>query len=192
MRATARSLRTCSDSPLLALSFVISISLAALLGLAPGASAQGRGAYCNVESPQVSPIALASVGGRVLLLVCNTPDNALELWDTDETIQPPSARFIQRQRVGLEPVSVHVSGSRFWTANFLSDSVTTGQIEVVAGLPRLRLTATAGVGDEPMDVALHAATNTVFVTLHTASAVAWLNADTLLPNVVGQPKAQCR
>lgn len=85
------------------------------------ASAQGQGTYMNVESPQVSPIALATVGTRKLLVVCNTPDDSIEIWDTNETILPLEARFLDRLRVGLEPVSVLVRGDRFWTANFLGD-----------------------------------------------------------------------
>ena len=167
------------------------LGLVALGVSSPIVQGQGRGTYLNVESPQVSPIALANVGSRTVLLACNTPANTLELWDTDEAILPASARYLQSLRVGLEPVSVHVDDAtdRFWTANFLGDSVSTGKIEIDggSGLPRLRLVGTANVGDkpqadEPMDIALASgSSNTIFVTLHTGSALAVLDADTLAP-----------
>jgi hypothetical protein len=145
--------------------------------------AQGRADYLNVESPQVSPIALATVGTRQILLVCNTPDNSIEIWDTDESILPAGARFLARQRVGLEPVSVHVSGDRFWTANFLGDSVTAGQLLIVNGQVEARILATAEVGDEPMDVAFFSdgGNGTILVSLNTTSALTWLDASRLVP-----------
>jgi hypothetical protein len=159
----------------------------ALLALSPWiapARAQGLGDYMNVESPQVSPITVATVGTRRVLLVCNTPDNSLEVWDTDESIMPAGARLNDRLRVGLEPVSVHALGDRFWTANFLGDSVTTGRLEIVGTQVKARLLATAEVGDEPMDIVFfdHGGTGTVCVTLNTSSALAWLDGDTLAPH----------
>jgi DNA-binding beta-propeller fold protein YncE len=149
--------------------------------------AQGRGDYMNVESPQVSPLALATVNGKTVLLACNTPDDSIEIWDTDEAIQPPSARFIQRLWVGLEPVSVLVVGNKFWTANFLGDSVTAGILDPNGASVSARILATQNVGDEPMDIAhaLDGATATIFVTLHSSSALAWLDAATLRPRVGG-------
>src|SRR5262245_56793957 len=81
----------------------------AAVRLGAGAPAQGRGDYFNVESPQVAPIALANVSGRTLLVVCNTPDNTVEIWDTAE---PLAAQPLDRVQVGLEPVSVLVAGNR--------------------------------------------------------------------------------
>ncbi len=157
--------------------------------------AQGRTDYMNVESPQVSPLATATVGSRTLLLVCNTPDNSLEVWDTDETITPVAARFVARVPVGLEPVSVLAVGDRFWTANFLGDSVTAGVIEpTTGGALRARITAMRNLpapagfqrGDEPMDLAFRDFTaqsgpQVLLVSLFSSSAVAALDAVTLAP-----------
>lgn len=151
--------------------------------------AQGRTDYFNVESPQVSPITLASVNGLTVLVVCNTPDNSIELWDTNEDILAEN-RFIQRLWVGLEPVSVafDATTNEFYTANFLSDSVTRGVIEANGASVRARLLNTVNVGDEPMDIAVSAgATRTLFVTLNSSSAIAWLDAATLAPVSAGFP-----
>jgi hypothetical protein len=144
--------------------------------------AQGVTGYMNVESPQVRPLALATVGSQRVLLVCNTPDNSVEVWSTAST-----PVFLHRLPVGLEPVSLTVSGDRFWTANFLGDSVSAGQLVVASGnLVRAKLLKTVSVGDEPMDVAFHATSGTpagtIFVTLQTSSRLAWRRADTLEPH----------
>src|SRR5262245_47163180 len=157
------------------------VSLFSILVAAPALplSSQGIGDYMNVESPQVSPIALTTVtnlqvGSQKVLLVCNTPDNSVEVWSTQE---PPVQLF--RLSVGLEPVSVTAEpdGNRFWTANFLGDSATAARLVLVSTNP-LKITANiekignignedvGDVGDEPMDIAFHAGTNTIFVTLH--------------------------
>ena len=73
---------------------LIAVSLASALP----AAGQGRTPYMNVESPQVHSIELAEVGGHTWLLVCNTPDNSVEIWDTDES-QPIANRFRLRVRV---------------------------------------------------------------------------------------------
>ncbi len=163
----------------------------------PQILAQGRTEYMNVESPQVSPLAVANVAGKTLLLVCNTPDNSLEVWDTDESITPATARFRQRVPVGLEPVSVLVQGDRFWTANFLGDSVTGGILDLdPSNNLRARVTATTNLpapagfqrGDEPVDLA-YVDTGTaaspgpfrLVVTMFSGSSVAVLDPITLAP-----------
>lgn len=172
------------------------IAAVAPLLSAPDLSAQGRNGYLNVESPQVSPIAhveLATPNGvRRILAVCNTPDNSLELWDTDETLAP-AQRFLGRCWVGLEPVSVLVNGNRFWTANFLGDSVTAGVIELPNGTPTARVLATERVGDEPADMTLldHNGTETLVVSLHSRSAIAWLDASSLA-RYAGTPADEIR
>lgn len=173
-----------------------------LLGASGTSFGQGRGDYLNVESPQVSPIALLTVNGQTVIITVNTPDNCVELWSTNEALSPAN-RFIQRLWVGLEPVSIAIDPAtgEFWTANFLSDSVTHGIVEPSGSSVRARVLfsrnlgdvitttfdANAAFGDEPMDVAFFThvsgptTTRTIFVTLNTTSAVMWLNADTLLP-----------
>ena len=117
---------------------------------------QGRGDYFNVESPQVHPVEVAHVGKTDVLLVANTPDNTVEVWTTVED-DAPADRFLFSVRVGLEPVSVRYSAvtGRFYTANFLGDSVTVvrlsedpeGELEAVVEQTRY-------VGDEPVDIAI--------------------------------------
>lgn len=119
---------------------------------------QGRTDYFNVESPQVKPITVARIAGYDYLLVCNTPDNALEIWNTDENA-PPDERLLASVPVGLEPVSVRYSeelGSCY-TANFLGDSVSDVEISAPDGPHSLqaRLRRSTWVLDEPMDISFH-------------------------------------
>ncbi|MEQ8763861.1 MAG: hypothetical protein RL885_08040, partial [Planctomycetota bacterium] len=133
------------------------------------AAAQGRTDYLNVETPQVRPITVARLQGHDYLLVCNTPDNSLEVYDTDETL-PAQSRFLARIPVGLEPNSVlyDPSRSRFWVSNFLGDSITTGVLTATSGPASLTFTldASRNVGDEPMDMALTPDGSTLLVTFH--------------------------
>src|SRR5262245_57003996 len=100
------------------------LSMVVIAGGAQSAWSQGRTEYFNVESPQVKPITVARIQNHDYLLVCNTPDNSLEIWDTDETLSV-DLRFKKRVRTGLEPVSVRFNptNSRAYTANFLGDSI---------------------------------------------------------------------
>lgn len=177
--------------------------LACIVAAISGTSllAQARTDYMNVESPQVSPITTMTAFGRTLLLVCNTPDNSLEIWNTDETIAPVANRFIERVPVGLEPVSVTVAGNRFWTANFLGDSITAGRLEVDAqNNLHARITASRNLpspvgfqrGDEPMDVACAnlgpnglGGPEVILVSMFSSSSIAMLDANSLLP--IGVP-----
>ncbi|MSR62733.1 MAG: hypothetical protein EXS08_09860 [Planctomycetes bacterium] len=159
--------------------------LAALLsplGLAALAAAQGRTDYLNVESPQVKPITVARVGGHDWLLVCNTPDNSVEIWDTDESL-PIAARFKKRMRVGLEPVSVKYNSitGKAYTADFLSDSVSVFSLLIEGGTIAARPVMTRYVGDEPMDIAFSSDSQSLFVTHNTSSAFGWRDATTLDP-----------
>ncbi|MCB1057865.1 MAG: hypothetical protein KDD11_20380, partial [Acidobacteria bacterium] len=166
-----------------------------LMGLqAAGAWAQGRTDFLNVESPQVHPIEVARVGGHDYLLVCNTPDNSLEIWDTDESI-PVSARFLARVPTGLRPVSVryHAGLHRAFVANFLGDSVTAVDLAAPSGPPSLsaRVLRTTWVGDEPMDLAFYSFDetdpdsgitthhDTLFLTHMTLDGFGWFDALTL-------------
>lgn len=162
-------------------------ALVAFLGALP-AFGQGRGPYMNVESPQLHPIEVASIGGHDYLLVVNTPDHALEIWDTDETI-PLNQRFLRRVRSGLEPVSVRwiPSLERAFIVNFLGDSITAIAITADAGPATLRVTmiGTTAVTDEPLDVAFAevpgelGTTPTLFVTHMALDAYSKLNAVSL-------------
>lgn len=148
----------------------------------PDARAQGRTDYFNVESPQVKPLAVARLAGHDYLLVCNTPDNSLEIWDTDESL-PVASRFKGRVPVGLEPVSVafNPTFSRAYTANFLGDSVSMIALAGGDGGVAATLVMTRHVGDEPMDVAFSADDSHVFVTHATNGTFGWRGALTLDP-----------
>jgi len=161
------------------------IVVALVLGTGPCQSpleAQGRTDYFNVESPQVHPIEVAEFAGEDLLFVCNTPDNSVEIYSTDESL-PAEERFLQRVPVGLEPITVRVDGDRFYTANFLGDSITVARLELTGDGVVARVERTAFVGDEPMDIAFVDGANSreLFVTQHSSSSVGWFNAQTLEP-----------
>ena len=140
--------------------------------------AQGRGDYLNFESPQVKPICVARLAGRDYLLVCNTPDNAIEVYDT------VGNALLARVRVGLEPVSVkwNAALSRFYVANMAGDSVSVVEL-ALDGKKQLRasLERTTWVGDEPMDIEFLPDNLTAFVTLNSSSRMAWVHSLTLNP-----------
>ena len=165
------------------LAALLSSSLAAVLSslsLAPNARAQGRGDYLNFESPQVSPIAVARLAGHDYLLVCNTPDNAVEVYDTIGN------RHLARVRVGLEPVSVKWNAvlSRCYVANMAGDSVSIIELKLDDKKQlRATLERTTWVGDEPMDIAFLPDNLTAFVTLNSSSRMAWVHSLTLDPVV---------
>ncbi|ANM31077.1 hypothetical protein ABI59_18100 [Acidobacteria bacterium Mor1] len=151
--------------------------------------AQGRGDYYNVESPQVHPIEVARIGGHDYILAVNTPDNSLEIWDTDETI-PVSSRLVSRVRTGLEPVSVTwvPEMDRAYVANFLGDSITSVHLAPGdSGRLSVTLDRTAQVTDEPLHMAFAeidvegTLTPVLFVTHMTLDALGKYHARTLQP-----------
>ncbi len=179
-----------------AASYVLGFVFLLLSGVCVPAAAQGRTDYFNVESPQVHPIEVVRIADHDYLLVTNTPDNSVEVWDTDETILPAGNRFITRVPVGLEPVSVRwvPTLSRFFVANFLGDSIT--EVFLGAETGPASLTAivikTVQVTDEPLDMTFVAAggapgitEHTLFVTHMTLDAYGEYNAQTLLPVAAG-------
>ncbi len=163
-----------------------------ILSAAP-AWGQGRTDYFNVESPQVHPIEIAHVGGQTYLLVCNTPDNSVEIWSVDESI-PVDQRILARVPTGLEPVSVRwvPEVERFYTANFLGDSITAANLaHNPDGSLKVTLVHTMPVTDEPLDIAFAFTDNggnsepTLFVTHMTLDGFGVYNAKTLLPLQTG-------
>lgn len=170
-----------------ATSALVAFLAMAWVGAGP-AGAQGKTDYFNVESPQVHPIEVFSVGGHDFVAVCNTPDNTVEIWDTDETL-PVASRFVARVRTGLEPISVrwHAGLSRLYTANFLGDSVSVIAVDpgIEGSLLDARLLRTVRVTDEPMDLAFFTdpseGMETVFVTHASLDAFGWYDAEALQP-----------
>ncbi|MEM7248975.1 MAG: hypothetical protein AAF533_26855 [Acidobacteriota bacterium] len=145
-------------------------ALALLVSLTPAAPAwaQGRTDYYNVESPQVHPLELITLQDtktgeeQDFLLVVNTPDNSLEIYGATQGMAI-QGQFEMRIPTGLEPVSVRWSQTlgRFHVANFLGDSITTGQLVWTAADPKdpksvdeLRMFdfKTIEVMDEPLDM----------------------------------------
>jgi hypothetical protein len=158
-------------------------AMALIAASSASAAPQGRGDYLNFESPQVKPIASATVEGRRYLFVCNTPDNSVDVFSlarmelaseqvtTSPALLPADPDADDRDRgyaaripVGLEPVSLTVATiggvTRLYTANWLGDSVTYVKLTSPAGISDEELAFTyeiervVHVGDEPMCVAV--------------------------------------
>jgi len=97
--------------------------------------------FVNWEDLSVHPLALTPDGSK--LLVCNTPDARLEVFDVSGGV--PVA--IGTVTVGLDPMSVRArSDTEAWVVNRISDSVS------VVDLATLRVKATLRTLDEPADV----------------------------------------
>lgn len=88
-----------------------------LLGAAP-ASAQGIGVqHVNFESPVQDAVAVAVVGSTTVLLAVNSPDNALEVYDTSGNV------FLHRIPTGQLPVTVVVRPASATSDGDLDDPV---------------------------------------------------------------------
>ncbi len=161
-------------------------SIGLVLALHAAAPAQGVTDYVNVESVACKPITVARFDDHDYLLVCNTPDNSLEIYDTSEGTV--SHAFLQRLPVGLEPVSVvyDETTSRFYTANALGDSVSVGRLFDPPGAATFaaQLTATVNVGDEPTHLVVDTDRDALWVTLRSRSSLALLDRVTLQPKAL--------
>jgi hypothetical protein len=107
------------------------------------AGAQGLEEYCNFESPQVKPIAIAAVTSlttRHYIVACNTPDNTIEVFDVTGALRD-APLAVARIPVGLEPVSVaykritigSVTKNMLYSVNWLGDSVTFVELSLNLG-----------------------------------------------------------
>jgi YVTN family beta-propeller protein len=97
--------------------------------------------FVHFESSHVHPAAMTPDGTK--LLVVNTPDNRLSVFD----LTTPTPTRIAEIPVGLEPVSVAArSNGEAWVVNNLSDDVS------IVDLGVMHTKATLRVGDEPSDV----------------------------------------
>lgn len=126
------------------------IALAAALAAAvvcPLAPAQDE--FVNFETGGVRPITVARVAGHDYLLVCNTPDDSVEIYDTHDL------RFVARVAVGQRPVTVawHPAIPRFYTCDSLGDSISAVRLQPDGngGIDTF-LEWTQPVGDEPTDI----------------------------------------
>ncbi len=144
-----------------------------LCGLAPS-----QGPFVNYEDPQVKPIAIASVGGVNFVLACNTPDNAVEVYQAAWPFQR-----VARVAVGLSPVTVRWNplDSHFYTCNYLGDSVSSVRLGPVAITPtggatvRASIERTSYVGDEPTDIVFSPTGPQAVVSLHSRGGMAMIN-----------------
>ena len=97
--------------------------------------------FVHFESPHVHPAALTPSHQK--LLVVNTPDDRLTVFDVGDTVPHRDGEIF----VGLEPVSVCAQDdSTAWVVNQLSDDIS------IVNLNTLHVKATLRVGDEPGDV----------------------------------------
>ena len=179
----------------------------AILGSLSSAAAQGRGDYFNVETPVGQALAVARIANHDYLLVCNTPDDSVEVWDTDEGLTP-AQRFLARIPVGMEPNSILWDGSRsrVYVTCFLNDSVESFTLSAPLGpasfayvLDRSRnlgddpLDPHDLLADEPMDLALSADKKTLLVSFGSQSTIGAFDPVTLDPVGSSQiGRASCR
>jgi hypothetical protein len=145
------------------------------------ALAQGISPYLNFETPPHKPIAVVKVGTADFVLVCNIPDNSIEVYSSANDVYT----VLSRLPVGLEPITVVVkptalaSGARrCYTANWLGDSITAFDVDSngVATLVR-----TQRVGDEPTGLAFRPVTEDLLVTFSAPGNWSILDATTLAP-----------
>ena len=136
------------------------------------------GSFTNFETPQTHPIEVVSINGSEVVLVCNTPDDSLEVWTATA---PPV--FRSRVRVGMGPGTVRWSSiqQRAYVCNFDGDSVSIVQFVGTGASLSARLARTTHVGDEPADFALNPAANIAMVTLSTRGMVQFVDPTTLAP-----------
>jgi len=115
---------------------------------------QGRTDAPNYESTHVRPITVARVNGHDYLLVCNTPDNSVEIYDT------VGNTFLMRIPVGQGPVSVVYRNKlkRFYTANFLGDSISMVKLDASTGTLNATFEQTVAVPDEPWHITFYTQT----------------------------------
>ena len=158
--------------------FLFVVALAAGVAAAPhhlvSNTLMGADDFIHFESGHVHPAALTPSGNR--LLVVNTPDNRLTVFDLGGSVPVRTAEI----PVGLEPVSVAaLDDSTAWVVNHLSDNVS------VVNLNTLHTRATLAVGDEPSDVVF--AAGHAFVSVSQEDVVKEYDAVTLAQ--VGSPIA---
>ncbi len=97
--------------------------------------------FFNWETAPVHPVALSPDGTR--LVVCNLPDNRLEVFTVTNGI-PLSLGSVS---VGLDPCTARFrNADEVWVANFISDSVS------VVSLSAMRVVATMTTSNEPSDI----------------------------------------
>ncbi|MCH9649319.1 MAG: hypothetical protein K0U98_13850 [Deltaproteobacteria bacterium] len=116
--------------------------------------------FVNWETPQVHPVDLTS---NSRLLVVNTADNRLEIFDVSGALPPPQIGSVP---VGLDPVTVRVlSDTEAWVVNQISDSIS------IVNLTTGNVQATLLTRDEPADVVFAGSPTMAFVSCSQANVV---------------------
>src|SRR5438477_202806 len=123
---------------------ILGTLLVAFAFLAGGATADGS-SFVTFETGQVRPLALSP--DDLHLYAVNTPDDRLEIFDTDAQGNLTHSGSVP---VGLEPIAAaaHGDGRHVWVVNHLSDSVSI--VDVSSSPPCV--VRTLLVGDEPRDI----------------------------------------
>jgi DNA-binding beta-propeller fold protein YncE len=148
-----------------------------------GSSAAGQ-SFVNWESPHVSPIDVTPDGQT--LLVVNTADNRLELFDLAGSIPV----WVGSVPVGLDPVSVRArTDDEAWVVNHISDSIS------IVSLASRSVRRTLATGDEPCDVVFAGKPQRAFVSVSQLNQVrifdvSNLDAAPLVKDIAGEdPRA---
>src|SRR5262245_16757998 len=116
--------------------------------------------FVNWETGQVHPVDLTPDGSR--LLVCNTADNRLEVFDLLGGMPVLAAEI----PVGLDPISVRArSNTEAWVVNNISDSVS------IVDLSARNVVNTIKTRDEPSDVVFAGTPQRAFVSCSQAGVV---------------------
>lgn len=159
--------------------FAVGVLLLLLSIALSGREALAQDGYVHFEMQPVRPLEIARVAGHDYLLVCNTPDDRVEIYDTHDM------SLMARIPVGARPVTVEWNPvmSSFYTANMLGDSITevffldpgNGQA------PTPRVNRSAHVGDSPTDVAFLPDGLSFFAPMWNDGAFAWYYSVLLLP-----------
>jgi DNA-binding beta-propeller fold protein YncE len=124
--------------------------------------------FFNWETAPVHPVALSPDGTR--LVVCNLPDNRLEVFDVTSG-KPVSVGNIP---VGLDPVTARFrTSSELWVANYISDSIS------IVDLPTMRVVGTVTTTNEPSDIIFAGTPQRAYVSCGQPNLVQVFNTTTL-------------
>src|SRR3954469_6354144 len=108
--------------------------------------------FFNWETAPVHPVALSPDGTR--LVVCNLPDNRLEIFDVTSGKPLPIGNI----PVGLDPVTVRFrTSTELWVANYISDSIS------IVDLPSMRVVNSITTSNEPSDIVFAGTPQRAFV-----------------------------
>jgi YVTN family beta-propeller protein len=129
-------------------------------GVFVGPRTPASGSFVNFESAHVHPVDLTPDGSR--LLVCNTADNRLEVFD----LSTGTPVLVSEIPVGLDPVSVRArTNTEAWVTNTISDSVS------IVSLSGRNVVATVNTRNEPSDVVFAGSPQRAFVSCSQAAVV---------------------